>query len=664
MTHKLAHASLQDGFAEVLDRAAADPVEHILALTYEFDDQQLLNLVSRRPLGEYFEPQPVDLKTISALAPVVIYDARKTRESNLVPHFMELLPVKMPAYTCHHSKAYLVVARDAIYLWLGSMNLTRTGLFSNREVFCDYRASAGETADVRLLLDFMDLLETGHAAFDSQPLAGIVRKARLRLRAWSSEPARGASRLLSSGYGASHGLAQLGALWREWMGPEAPDQVFAVSPFFDKTGEGVVLAEKLREQLGAFSRLHVVTDRARIDFLCKRHFPEPSKLVLNAIDPLIGKEELRRIEAANDGASTSGRVVMRKLHAKILVLTRGNESLVYTGSANFTCKAWNGDNRELGVAWKSSDRSLVRQICEGLGVDMRDLADELPETPLAADAEDEDYVAMAGYPDFVQSISLDRADGSGDLFLFVMKGEALDQLARYDIHWGQERLVFTGNRSNGLSAKTLFSRLLGGRNLKFCPRDIPDKAYFLPFRHSAELFAKREEHLHPTAEDWMQFQLGIGSGKSAEEADPFSDEENQPEAGRFDNDLSREQNPVIRMQRYLSLFSSLERHFMTLDQRLQARPAPERREQWNASIAHPLTTLASVLAREYEPSINDVDTLSFKLGELVLLARSFQSEPALAGDLARVIAARLPASSSDPIVSCYLAYCQPAHEVS
>ncbi|MCL5444425.1 hypothetical protein M3M44_09240, partial [Lactobacillus johnsonii] len=70
-----------------------DPVQHLLILTYEFDDQQLVNLLSGRRLSDNLELQRNKLKFIAEMQPVVIYDARKTREFNQLPHFLDLLPV-------------------------------------------------------------------------------------------------------------------------------------------------------------------------------------------------------------------------------------------------------------------------------------------------------------------------------------------------------------------------------------------------------------------------------------------------------------------------------------------------------------------------------------------------------------------------------------------
>ncbi|UFS72649.1 hypothetical protein LPW11_10735 [Geomonas sp. RF6] len=44
-----------DIFSEVVADKATDPIEHLLILTYEFDEEQLLNLACGRSLEEEME---------------------------------------------------------------------------------------------------------------------------------------------------------------------------------------------------------------------------------------------------------------------------------------------------------------------------------------------------------------------------------------------------------------------------------------------------------------------------------------------------------------------------------------------------------------------------------------------------------------------------------
>ena len=125
-------ATLISSFERILDNDD-DPVVKLLVMTYEFDDQQLLNMLVQRPLSDRLDPTPAHAAQVADLAPVVIYDARKTRPESALPHFLDLLPVRVGAWRCHHPKAYLVVTRNCVYLLIGSMNLTASGLFANRE---------------------------------------------------------------------------------------------------------------------------------------------------------------------------------------------------------------------------------------------------------------------------------------------------------------------------------------------------------------------------------------------------------------------------------------------------------------------------------------------------------------------------------------------------
>jgi hypothetical protein len=656
MKADLTHLSLRDLFATALEEAKKDPLQHIVALTYEFEDQQLLNLLVGRALDENYEPRSFDLKRISELAPVVIYDARKTREANLVPHFMELLPVKMPAYSCHHSKAYLVVLSDAVHLVLGSMNLTRTGLFSNREVFQHYRWSASDTHDAQLLGDFVNFLDRGYADFQSSSLSIVTENLRKRLASWPMTSVGPWSRLLDSGYGGSTGLQKLGLLWREAAGGVAPAGVFAVSPFFDKGGQGAVLAEELRKELGDFESLHIITDESCRRKIARRHFAKAPKSVLNLINEEVSKDERRRIEVANDGSAVAELALKRKLHAKILVVYGGGKYLVYVGSANFTCKAWNGANRELGVAWikTGAAQPLIDTVVDGLSVNPIDRYDSLAESPEVDEEEDDDYQELTHYPDFVSSITL-VATGANDALQFEIEGQVLERLQDYHISWGRERLAFVGGISSSLKASTVFARLMGGRNLKFTSRLDPDICYFVPFRHSATLFERREIHVHASAEDWMAYQLDLERPLPADPNEYLPGEE-EPEAPVSGRRLAetRDENAMVRMQAYLSLFGRIETEFRRRAVAVMVDKLEDRAARWHATVALPLLTFGAVLQRQPEGSLSE---RVFKLGELAQLASSL-TKPELGPLPAAGIMSLLPAESNDPLTRRYLEHCR------
>ncbi|MDF6739467.1 hypothetical protein NLQ81_25255, partial [Escherichia coli] len=118
--------SLREYFTGVFESCNGrdNALQHVVVLSYEFDDQQVLNLALRRSLSAAPEARTSDIADMLRIVPVMIYDARKTREHNQLPHFMELLPVRTRPWTCHHAKAYLVVTQRQVHLALGSMNLT------------------------------------------------------------------------------------------------------------------------------------------------------------------------------------------------------------------------------------------------------------------------------------------------------------------------------------------------------------------------------------------------------------------------------------------------------------------------------------------------------------------------------------------------------------
>lgn len=616
---KVQHRSLREVFEGIADESRKDPIRHLAALTYEFDDEQLVNLLVGRPLDETYEPRGFDLKRIAELSPVVAYDARKTREGQATPHFMELLPVAMPAYTCHHPKAILVVLSKAVHLVIGSMNLTRTGLLSNREVFLHVRCGPKDTGDVPLVRQFVDVLETAYADFHSQPLLAAIAGARERLAAWPASAA--ATRfLVASGYGAT-GLSRLRALWSA-DGRASVKAVLAISPFFDRGSAQQMFSDALREEFGAFEELTVVTDAATRQELSRRHFGGANASALRLIQPELAPSELTRIARANDLSDLGQRVVQRKLHAKVLALHDGARTLLYMGSANFTCKAWLGGNRELGVAWFDDQPwpALVAQLCAGVSTDPENCFHTVGERPLLEREQEEDYEGAPTWPTFVQSIALEFTPGRQSL-RFVVQASDAQLLDQYTICWGAEQLTFANGISGPVAVATLFGRLLGGRNLSFRPLAAPETVHWLPFRHDTELFAERESLVYASAEEWMAYALGLERALPLHpnEVDPDAKQSSDAPAPPARPIVSRLDNPVVRMQAYLSLFDRAARQ--VVDQGRQVlRLAPEEQgAAWEARVTIPLRSLARILARTAD-TMTEAEAV-FKLGELLDLAR-------------------------------------------
>ena len=617
------HRSLRDVFETIADEARNNPVRHIVALTYEFDDQQLINLLVGRPLDELYEPCGFDLKRIAELTPVVVYDARKTREGQATPHFLELLPVQMPAYTCHHPKALLVVLERSIHLVIGSMNLTRTGLLTNREVFLHLRCNRLETADATVFQEFFSLLESGYASFESEPLARTIAAARDRLAIWN-QTAVSTQHLVSSGYG-NTGMECMRRLWSEdGRGPALA--VLAVSPFFDRASSRRILASELRANFGHFDKLTLVTDASARAHLARSHFAQVAEPVLQLVPAELSQAEMERIARSNDLADLGQRIIQRKLHGKVLALHDGARTLLYVGSANFTCKAWLGENQELGVAWFVDGpwTELVDQICAGFSAAPANVFSFLGDQPDEEAQEDEDYESCAMWPDFVQGVTLEYTVNRQAL-QFMVRGQELHRLSQYEVYWGRERLFFDAGVSQPLAASTLFGRLLGGRNLAFRPLALPETQHWIPFRHDPKLFAERASMVHLSAEEWMSYQLGLESSSPLHpnEFDPDG-EESDDDSDSDEEEISyvrgdREANAMVRMQTYLSLFARIEHDLVRRAQAVLARPEHERESAWRDEVAAPLRTLTRVLGRT-AGSMSEAEAV-FKLGELLQLRR-------------------------------------------
>ena len=655
--------SLQSIFSDIAVNAKKDPIERILVLTYEFDDQQLINLIAARRLDDEFDLRTNHLRFIAACQPLVLYDARKTRESNRLPHFLDLIPVRAKAYSCHHSKAYLIVTRDTVRLVLGSFNLTMTGLFSNREVFMDFLWSERERANVGVLRAFAALLRDGYAqqaqAAASPALDSIIGAIEGRMETWKLARAgtpKDAYTLLSSGYG-EPGLRQLARLWRS-VSAHPVSRLIVVSPFFDRGSRFVV--DALHRELGPIDEIAIHTDADNLTALSKRHYgPHAARRGLHLIPKAIGQEELARIAVANDGAAVDNLNIVRKLHAKILILCgEGHQHLVYIGSANFTNKAWNGDNHELGLAWAQSGSAdtIVASIVKALGSSPACSYAELAEQIEAAASEDDVlYEGASGQLDFIRDIELCPQDGLASV-AFHFGCDQPERLRDYDIHWGDVPITLNGALSQPIRWDASAVPLLGKRNLRFVPRGLAEPVFYLPFHHAADLLAYSDLRLFANAEDWLLYYLQppyTGGGGPVERVP------GEPAEPENDTPVDRESNVVIAMQRHLSLFAEVERVF---EKRVADIAAlADWKEQWERSVEKPLLLYAQLLDKERDDSSSALrdQVHSFKTGELALFCHRLGTRLPAMSELARRLAAGLQARPGDPaVLKTYLEFCR------
>ena len=621
------YRSFTDIAAGIFSRRNEDPIRHILVLTYEFDDQQLQNLVCGNDLETDFELRQAQLKVLCDIRPVVIYDSRKTPEAPKLPQFLELHPWKSGAWSCHHSKAYLIVTAARVHLVLGSFNLTFTGLFRNREVF-DYFCWGRDAldkiprSDPRLLREWADFLkryclarvrESSHSA-----LLPIIEVLEERLSALPVPAAALAEHLIVSGYADADadsrlvGLDQLDQRWFEFFPGEFPFAALAVSPFFDlqaRTGDGGFAAE-LKSRFPSIERLSVVTSEAAAKDLSRRHFGGVSRGELFLVPELVSEMERKSLASDSEGQGNAlqGAEIRRKLHAKLLVLQGKSGAMVYLGSANFSTKAWLGANFELGFVRRVEAADHLREsILCGIGARPEDRFAMLPETtPVTAvpPGDDEDYSEDGYFPGFVEMVSLQPgADPEHFRFVFelvaAVNGADIGTLNNYEISWGSIRLQPDQADDLLILSQELprreFRRLLvGGRNLCFRHHSRRDHAYYLPFQYHGELVAERESFVHPTSWDWMSYYLNpvagtAGVGTPGEFVPGEDSDDALPDSSLFA--VEREKNPVIAMQAYLSSFSRVEREFAARRRRIDSLPAERRVEELRGQLAEPQAEL-------------------------------------------------------------------------
>lgn len=650
----IGYGSLKEWFAEVFDNRHKDEIEHLLVLTYEFDDQQLVNLVSGRSLEEDYQIRMSQLKIIASLRPVVLYDSQKTREFNALPHFLELYPVHNRGFSCHHSKAYLLVTRKSVRLLIGSCNLTRSGMFRNREVYKGFLWNSETTNDSGVLSAFTGLPGKGYSqelgSEGADAVAPIISNIRSKMDAWGMTGNNNSdyNSLLMSGYtGHPTGLDQLRSLW----GDRKLCKLFVVSPFFDQ-GSKAYLTREICREIGTPEELCIITDEKNKGAISKYHFGDGIiKKLLRLIPAEISDAERSRIKKANNSLSVKDLVLERPLHAKIIALVGDKDGLVYQGSANFSCKAWQGQNRELGIVnWESNPEALIADICRKLGACGNNVYDILPDKPKDDNCvdDDENPAPDNGFPSFVKRIILhSKTDYNGDkVVCFELISEDCSRLSDYDAFWGKRSIIFKDGLSNTILQKDFFAYLVGNRNLCFKLKSDNDKNYFLPYIYSRSIHVEKEVIIYPDSNDWLDFYLGMQNEPVLKPGEWMPGENNDVKhQEKYDAlDVDRESNVVISMQRYLDKFSRIEKEFINKAEELRKLRKKDREKAVAEQIIKPLGILGKILHREWgeQKSLDDSSYL-FKIGELVLLTRTISEKIPHAYPLINTLLSYIPA---------------------
>ena len=633
--------SLGDLLADITQNGS-EPVRHFLMLTYEFDPEQALNLMLGRELDDNSGLTARHRLTIARLHPIIVYDAAKTRDFNTLPHLLELHPWKSRMFGCHHSKACCLVTQDSAHLFLGSFNITFSGLFHNREVmehFC--WTEDGSREDGMLILEWADFLRRCYGGrvqgSERSSLNALLECLNERLSPLRGSAVR-APRLLVSGYGKSaagrrdrpmpeqSGLLELRRIWEQWFDASAePTSLCVVSPFFDASVTSGCAASAFRNVFPALRSLAVCTDARGVSSLSLAHFASlhPQLFVIPAETSATERAAIERRAQERHVTVPDSATLERRLHAKILLLFDGaGHGLCYAGSANFTKNAWLGRNQELGVVRPLDEEAetLWKKILKGLYAASGNRASRLPETPPDIVPPDpEDDITPDTFPDFIAFIELCRQPGSrAPVFRLNFSAESAGTPRRlldaYEVRWGDDGPALSFDEQ-GVSAplpeELWRQRLLCGRALQFQHKASGTISLF-PYLYADDVIEHgAEDLLGMTSMDWLLLHQKEPSwNMTSSVVSSFEESAAAPPSP----DVDRNANVVIAMQRHLQFFGGLER---LLKERLEeAAHSRHPGEALKFLVTEEMRALACLLLHELNASGGRDDACLFKLAEL------------------------------------------------
>lgn len=619
----------------------------MLALTYEFDDVQLSFI--------FGENSPDVYEKILTKKPVIIYEGSKTKEFSNLPPFIELHPLP-PGRGIHHSKAYLLIRHSSIVLMLGSFNLTVAGFNRNRESFIQLEWTRNNLKNIHILDDFLELIKRYYLSNNTEGfkhLHDIINSVELKSGGWKKrykgEPKKGDCFLLYSGYKGMQkesGLEELKRIWNDYISERPAGRMLVVSPFFDQDAEKKILLEE-------FVKENVVKRTTVLQFVSARNNKEKcpfSELFYNKLKQTCPNlntylctvrvdnenKEWEEICKINDhqqtGRNVRNEVFDRPLHAKILVLSdqSGQNSIIYTGSANFTKNAWLGKNQELGLILIERDHSfdeIVKQVTQMLSAKKTTFnhLEFSPTTPLAED----DIQIEAHYPSFAESIMLERLEDEFVCFKMKIRSEKTDFLLNdYRMQWGDQTLKWkrdnaTTYQSCKIANEDAVKAIITARNIKFIWLNDETVCYYLPYLYTDTIMENRLKCICPNSDFWIQYNLlGLKSlmGKVWDMTQPEEHAE-EDELFHLDSSVLREKNPTINMQRFISFLPRLENVWENeIEQTIKyANEEITFEDIWSEDSLFNIAALYRLVKDELENVSELMPASFFKISELLML---------------------------------------------
>jgi hypothetical protein len=451
-------------------------------LTYEFDPMLALSLARTELLR--FDADPTDgcLRFKGAFPACLFHDPKRSRNEVTFPGDFEIHYKAKTGVACHHSKAYAFAHSDGTFtLVFGSLNLTEPGLLTNRETLLVFTLDDDSQTCVRkLFVQWLDFLEQNYqsnapAASLKNYLDLLNRKLEAIRSTIDNDDEESSLQLISSGYDSPSpsGLKQLKDFCRD-QGVE-PTRLLVVSPFFDHDPKRKNVLKDFKD---AFPKLEAVSIFSTFEEWGETFFEcfekdgvrplENSLIRCFQIPKAISEAEAKSIDRFLGGESKLNidklSKLTRELHAKVVLLCdKSGRRVLYIGSANFSTKAWQGENFELGVAGvlpegplpEDWDRRFVKNL---LYVESQKLRLKPEDLKLSSDpAEDES--APSPIPAWLESVLLrytrseeQSADEICGEFCFYLRRDGnLPELKELDklFKFGSTPITFRSKDSNG-----------------------------------------------------------------------------------------------------------------------------------------------------------------------------------------------------------------------
>jgi hypothetical protein len=606
-------------FLSVKEIFEREDLKTLIILTYELDEAALFDvcLVNNQ-----------NSKSIHTVKPVVFYDVRKTKEFFNAPPSVELVPYYKSGGK-HHSKAYLFSTDSEVHLILGSLNLTKSGLLRNREVFKHFMCSKTDVNSVSLLQDFISFFEDNYQHRGTDNLKDSLVHIKSLIGSFETKKSSN-HHLIHSGYGES-GLRMLSNVWKNQFPDDSPDNTFIISPFFDAAENNIV--KKLEKYGVKPASLHLVTARGQSEKLpiSKPYYSEAIKHIdLKVYESdnkiLPGTEEsleIKRFEQQQGRSVKADKEFYRELHAKIWIMSKGSRSLVYFGSGNFTINGWLGRNCELGIcSWVESPiESLLPLLRAEYRFSDEEVSTNLFCDKLIVDDAGDEIERFKNFPAFIKSVELVGCENESVQFRFDLEPSEELKLTDYSIKWGDSVLSITDLKSQSFDLKTCLNLLLK-RSLSFKHTSSSDE-YFYPYLFDKEVMAKAKLVDFNSSSDYIE--SFIGGVIDDHETDIFHEKYGQPEIKELvSSSINRDDNLTIKLQRFISLLPALDRRLDDLLSEVRGSKALKE-IHIKRYLKEPINDIVSFIESEFRSESSQA-ALIFRLSELLLIIKNKKAE--------------------------------------